>query len=396
MRIAIIADVYPPLRSSGAVQLRDLSREMAKQGHIVTILIPDPNIPQRWSLEMRDGIEVLRLRSFRTRDTGYLRRTLAELAMPYAMRFNFKLSPIANRQFDGVVWYSPTIFLGPLVKWIKDKNKCRSYLIIRDIFPEWAVDMGLMRKGPAYQFFRKIADYQYSVADIIGVQTPGNVTFFNRPYISARVEILHNWLSEMTAHFCSIDLSKTSLAGRRIAVYAGNMGIAQGMSQIMAMAKSLVHEERIGFVFVGRGTDADTLRNEAITEGLSNVLFFDEIDPDEIAGLYAQCDIGLVALDPKHRTHNIPGKFISYMHSGLPAFAVVNPGNDIIELIETNAVGWASADEATEAMAQKLSAGLQEVALDNGIRLRCKELASALFGAEGAAKQVTNGLQMKH
>lgn len=393
MRIAIIADVFPPMRSSGAVQLRDLSREMVKQGHEVTIMIPDPSISKRWSLEMLDGVEVLRLRSFRTRDTNYLRRTFAELAMPYAMRFNLKRSPLASRRFDGVVWYSPTIFLGPLVKWVKKKNQCRAYLIIRDIFPEWAVDMGLMRKGPAYHFFRKIAEYQYSIADVIGVQTPGNIAFFEQPTITARVEILHNWLSETTTQLCSIDISNTSLVGRRVAVYAGNMGVAQGMSQIMEVVKSLKSDNQIGFVFVGRGTDAELLKKEAIEKGLDNVLFFDEIDPDEIPGLYAQCDIGLVVLHPKHRTHNIPGKFISYMHSGLPTFAVVNKRNDIIELIEKNGVGWAYADEPTEVLAKRLRSSLQAVTQSDNIRLKCKNLALALFGSESAVKQVADGLE---
>ena len=88
----------------------------------------------------------------------------------------------------------------------------------------------------------------------------------------------------------------------------------------------------MGFLFVGRGSDAQTLRTEARALGLTNVVFFDEIDPDEIPGLYAQCDIGLVSLDRRHKTHNIPGKFLSYMRSGLPVLASVNPGNDILKL----------------------------------------------------------------
>lgn len=75
-----------------------------------------------------------------------------------------------------MVWFGTrqSIFHGPLVSALKSRSNCKGYLIIRDIFPEWAVDMGLMGRGPPYRFFDAVAQYQYSVADVIGVQTPGN------------------------------------------------------------------------------------------------------------------------------------------------------------------------------------------------------------------------------
>ena len=88
----------------------------------------------------------------------------------------------------------------------------------------------------------------------------------------------------------------------------------------------------VGFVFVGRGTDLVRLKTQSEHRELTNILFFDEIEPDEIPGLYAQCDIGLLSLDKKHKTHNIPGKFLSYMRAGLPVLASVNKDNDIIRL----------------------------------------------------------------
>ena len=174
MRIALIADVFPPLRSSGAIQLRDLSHELVKQGHHLTVIIPASGIDQPWLLEKLGGVEVLRLKAPRTKDMSYIRRTIAEFLMPFAMRRNLLKSPLNNVKWDGVVWYAPTIFLGPIVSALKKASGCPSYLIIRDIFPEWAVDMGLLSRGLPYRFFKTIEAYQYSVADIIGVQTPAN------------------------------------------------------------------------------------------------------------------------------------------------------------------------------------------------------------------------------
>ncbi|MDD2878988.1 MAG: hypothetical protein PHQ58_00995 [Rhodoferax sp.] len=47
----------------------------------------------------------------------------------------------------------------------------------------------------------------------------------------------------------------------------------------------------------------------------------------------------MAALDPRHKTHNIPGKFLSYMQSGLPVLATINAGNDLADVIQTERVG---------------------------------------------------------
>ena len=217
MRIALIADTFPPLRTSGAVQLRDLSREFARQGHQLTVLLPASDLDRDWELQNADGVEVLRLRAPRTKDIGYVRRTLGELLMPFAMLRNLRKSPLARQKWDGVVWYAPSIFHGPLARALKRASGCKGYLIIRDIFPEWAVDMGLMGRGLPYQFFDAVARYQYSVADVIGVQTPGNLAYFEkwRQQPGRTLEVLQNWLGEPAKKPCAIRVDATLLAGAR-------------------------------------------------------------------------------------------------------------------------------------------------------------------------------------
>lgn len=391
----MIADAFPPLRSSGAVQLRDLSLEFARQGHDAAVLIPAPEQEDDWRIERWNGVRIARLKSPKTKDVGYVRRTIGECLMPFSMRRNLRKSPLANEQWDGVVWYSPTIFLGPLVMTLKQASTCRSYLVLRDIFPEWAVDMGLMGRGLPYRFFKMIEHYQYSVADVIGVQSAAN-----QSYLSAwaqqpgrRVEVLQNWLADAPNAGCSISVARTSLAGRKIFVYAGNMGVAQGAGILLELADSLKHRQDVGFLFVGRGSDAQRMRTDAIERGLSNVIFFDEIDPAEIPGLYAQCHIGLVALDPRHKTHNIPGKFLSYMQCGMPVLASVNLGNDLIKLIENENVGRVSTISSAVSMKQLAEALLNEIDSDTGIYERCKNLAARLFSPAATVKQIVQALQ---
>ena len=107
-------------------------------------------------------------------------------------------------------------------------------------------------------------------------------------------------------------MSETIFADRKVFVYAGNMGVAQDIDMLVNLAKSLEDKENIGFLFVGRGSEIGRLKDSVDELGLTNILFLNEIHPDEIPNLYAQCDIGMLSLDFKHKSHNIPGKFLSF------------------------------------------------------------------------------------
>lgn len=359
------------------------------------MLLPAPDIDRPWVAEEMDGVQVLRLRAPRTKDIGYVRRTIGEFLMPFFMRRNFLKSPFAKTKWDGVVWYAPSIFHGPLAWFLKKSSNCRSYLIIRDIFPEWAVDMGLMGKGLPYLFFKAVARYQYSVADVIGVQTSGNAEYFSswkeRP--GNRLEVLQNWLSDAPDRGCPINIGQTPLNGRKIFVYAGNMGVAQGMDILLDLADRLRERSDIGFLFVGRGSESTRLSNSAKARGLENTFFHDEIFPDEIPGLYAQCHAGIVALDRRHKSHNIPGKFLTYMQSGLPVLAVINPGNDLAQMIRQENVGVVNEDGDLNSLERQTLELISRLAVEHNIKDSCRNLYRRLFSPATAVEQIVSALQ---
>jgi len=394
MRIALVADTFPPLRSSGAVQLRDLAREFARQGHALTVLLPTPDQQAPWALEQMDGVQVLRLKAPRTKDIGYVRRTLGELVMPFAMLREYRKSPLAIEQWDGVVWYAPSIFHGPLASALKKSSGSKGYLIVRDIFPEWAVDMGLMGRGLPYRFFDAVARYQYSVANVIGVQTPGNRGYFDKWRLQPgrQLEVLQNWLDKPALASCPTRVNETPLAGRKVFVYAGNMGIAQGMDILLDLAEQLCSRIDVGFLFVGRGSDAARLKDSAKDRKLDNVLFFDEIHPDEIPDLYAQCSAGIVALDPRHKSHNIPGKFLTYMQSGLPVLANINAGNDLAQMIRDEQVGQVCESNRVKDLVQCTNRLLDQIESDGQMSSRCRSLFEREFAVEKTVRQIVAAL----
>ncbi len=392
-RIALVAPVFPPFHSSGAVQLMDLSKEFVAQGYQLTVFVPSSGIKSSYLLENKHGINIIRLRAPKSRDMSYLRRTISEFFTPYFMMWNLRNCTLNDIEWDGIVWYSPSIFLAPLVRFLKNKNNCRTYLIVRDIFPEWVVNLGLMKRGLAYWLFKLVEYSQYKVANTIGVQTDGNVKYFHKisAKFSCAIEVLQNWLAEPEMGVCSIDISSTSLSGRKILVYAGNMGVAQDLQIFVDLANKYKQRSDIGFLFVGRGSEKIYLEKKSKKLGLSNVLFFNEINSSEIPGLYKQCHVGIISLDRRHLTHNIPGKFLTYMAAGLPVLALLNKDNDLIEIIQKNDVGFATSDYSVEKLDSLLSKLIDELPR-NDYSTKSKALSARLFSPKIAVQQIAHAL----
>lgn len=398
MRIALITVNYPPMRSSTAVQMRDLAIEFAVQGHHPTVMVPDPDLRAPWAIEHHDGVEVLRVRTPHHRNIGYVRRAFTEATLPWRMLWGLNRSALAGEEWDGVVWWSPTIFFGPLVNAFKKRGGGRSYMVLRDIFPDWALDLGLLKPGLVHRFFKLIERQQHDAADVVGVQSPSNLEFVeqlrSRPGI--RLEVLWNWITPSPDVGCRIDISGSALAGRSIIAYTGNLGVAQNLEVVVELATRWRDRGDIGFLFVGRGTELPRLRATAAERRLTNVLFFDEIESREIPGLLAQCHIGFLALDLRHRTHNIPGKFLAYVGAGLPVLARVNPRNDLIGLIEGHGVGRVD----HEATVDSLERVAEEMLVDKAGRQRMgengRQLARSLFSTSTAVRQIVAGLTGSH
>lgn len=339
----MVTDAYPPMRTSCAVQMYDLAQAFVQEGHQVTVITPDSALKEDIQITQQDGARLVRAKAFKTKDINYVFRTLAEFINPFVIWHKLKKSPeFLNNQYDGIIWYSPTIFWGPLIKKLKQQYKIKAYLILRDIFPDWALDLGLIKKGVIYKFLKAVELFQYKQADVIGVQSPNNLKYFKRmnTTLKANIEVLWNWLGKIEETPCSIDLNKTSLAGRKVFIYSGNMGIAQGIENIIELVKAFKDRKNIGFVFIGRGSEVERLKLLVNSNSLKNTLIFDEVEPSEMLGLLRQCVGGLVALHPNHRTHNIPGKVIMYLRAKLPIIGVVNEGNDLIQLAEDYKLGF--------------------------------------------------------
>ena len=128
--------------------------------------------------------------------------------------------------------------------------------------------------------------------------------------------------------------------------------------------------------------------------GIDNVVFHDEIPSSEIPGLFAQCHVGIVALDPRHKTHNIPGKFLSYLKAGLPVLATINQGNDLGKLILSEGVGRVCNDSSLDTLRQMAEELADECSSGISYKEKCHALSDKLFSPKKAVNQIVTALEL--
>ena len=242
------------------------------------------------------------------------------------------------------------------------------------------------------EFYAKM---QFLAADIIGVQSRGNIKFIQKKifFKTNKVTVLNNWLSQTKIDKCKLNLSNLKFKEKRIVIYSGNMGISQGIETLIGLANSMKDNKNIVFLFIGRGTEYLKSKNLCKEIGLQNVFFEDEIPSSQIFDLYSKCFCGLIVLDKKHKTHNIPGKLLSYLRSGLPVFAIVNEKNDLIKLVNKNQVGFATDNFDMKKAHINFTNLLNNIQKDDQIKNRCKKLANTLFSTSIIVEEIINDLK---
>jgi glycosyltransferase involved in cell wall biosynthesis len=391
VRLLLVVDAFPPLRTSAAVQMRDLAAAFMRHGHSCAVVTPDSKVTGSFSFANEGEIPVLRIQSGPLKRINLVRRALNEIALSGRMWSGYRRSPVATQAWDAIVFYSPTIFFGRFIARLKSLHHCPAYLILRDVFPDWAVDMGLMRKGPHYWLFRAYARYQYRVADFIGIESPSNRRYFETG--NPRIDVLPNWIDDQSP---PPDASlPESLHSRKILVYAGNIGVAQDMDNLLRLARNLLVRSDCKILFVGDGTDRTRIQAEAMRQGLTNIVFLPEIDPQQLRGLLRRCNVGLISLDRRLKSHNIPGKLLSYLEAGLPVLASINYGSDLKAVIENGHVGFVVANGDDRALTRAAHSLLDNPEMRARMSAASKELCKTMFSPDSVVQKLCAQLSQK-
>jgi glycosyltransferase involved in cell wall biosynthesis len=394
MRILLLVDCYLPNTKSSATQMHDLAIEFRRRNHEVMVLTPSDRISTDLEIATEEGLQAIRVRTRKIKGASNVFRAteemrLSSLTWRRARRF------LRTRPADLIVFYSPTIFWGALVKRLKSLWGCPAYLILRDIFPAWAVDAGVLRKGLVYRFFRRREIQQYEVADHIAVQSPANLSYFSKEFASRRypVDVLYNWATLHEEDLPASNYRKQlGLCGKVVFLYGGNMGVANDVDNIVRLAARLSREEHIRFLLVGDGSEAGRLKTSVAENGLQNVQLLPAVSHREYLAMLAEFDVGLLSLDRRLKTHNVPGKLLGYMYWSKPTLASINPGNDLFEILEKNHAGLCVLNGDDETLALAALRLANDADLRASIGGNARRLLERDFSVEHAVTQIFDHL----
>ena len=397
MRIALFCDDYLPDGTRvHAKMMHELATHLVHIGHQVVVITPgSPLQASKLLIERFCGVEVWRFRSGYTRGVGMVRRAVNEWLLSYKAWSAIK-SMIQTEDFDLCINYSPTIFFGPLAKKFK-KRGAYVFLVLRDFFPQWIIDDGLIRKQSlAAHFFRYYEELNYKTSDCIGVQSQANLDVFSikYPYCN-NIKILRNWSDTIPLPAKDHNqefLSNHNITNKIIFFYGGNTGRAQDMKNIMRLAKNMRKFKIAHFLIIGQGDEFELIKTLKSKWKLENITILPSVSHEEFKGILAVTDIGLFSLAHSHRAHNFPGKLLGYMVESKPILGSVNPGNDLQTLISSKNAGFVFVNGDDDLLADAAARLVKDIKLRKEMGLNSRNLLQD-FSIETAAMIILNSVK---
>ena len=381
MNLLLLTTTYFPETKSAAFMLKALAEEFKIKGNNVTVITFSHQINKKYEKEKVDGIDVIRLR---IKDPGFskVKRALNELT------FSMKIKSFLKRRdmdIDAVIFYAPSIFFGSAVNYIKKRWTIKSYLIMRDLFPDWTVKVGLMNKGLIYYFFKYFEKKQYLSADFIGMESSEDVKycekFIKKPEI--QIEHLLHWVGRVEDKESDL-VKKFYLNNHLNLIYGGALGIAQDfLSFLKILNKSDV--KRVNLVIVGQGEQSEEIERFISQAKIKNTRLIPSIEREHYMSLVKNADAGLVVLNKNLDAHNYPGKSFEYMYYSKPILAYLNLNNEFGKLLKKLNCGYVIEGGNIESLKAGLFSMIEDKELMQEKGERGKQALIDLFSAEKTA-----------
>ncbi|MEK7089450.1 MAG: glycosyltransferase family 4 protein, partial [Patescibacteria group bacterium] len=361
MRILVVADVYPPEVSSAANLMQELAEGLAHKGHAVTVVTAYPKhylteASKDVVFEERsdeNGIEVIRVRILPHHKVNFIVRGISQLTMPFL--FFRKTKKYVKGKIDAAIIYSPPLPLGLIAGMLKRRYGARTLLNLQDIFPQNAIDLGILKFKPAIWFFERIEKCVYKKVDVITFHSEGGRKFLiETKHVPAyKIVAVPNWVDIEAYQVGAGEKSfrkEWNLENKFIFLFAGIFGPAQGLEFVLRVAEELKDIKDAAFLLVGDGMEKEKIVARTKELNLTNVVIKPFISQKEYASLVAESDVGLVCLSTKNKTSFVPGKLLGYMAAHKPALAFLNKESDGFHAIKDAECGYATtADNLGEA-----------------------------------------------
>lgn len=362
LKILYIATSFPT-PDKGETIYTDLAEAIHLAGHEITVAVAEQSKNQK-ATEMKKerGFNVLRVVTGNYYDVNLFEKGLTILRIPFLMKLGIN-KYINDQNFDFILFEAPPVTNYRLVAWAKKKFDCPAYLMLKDIFPQNAVDLGMIRKnGLLFRFFEAQEKKLYDVANTIGCMSQANQEYIikHNPQIDLnKVTIFPN----TKKIFSDVDVNqKADLSMREkynipndacLFLFGGNMGAPQYIDLLCETIRHFKNDSSLYFLFVGRGTERYKLKKVIRSQSVKNALVIENLPRNDYNQITKESDIGLIVLDPRFTIPNYPSRILSYMEYGKPILAVTDEVSDLKDLIEVAQCGeWVCSNNTEEVLKQ--------------------------------------------
>lgn len=330
----------------------DLLREFVKHGHAVYVISPvERRKKQKTKLLREEKATILKLRIGNTQKTNIIEKGISTINIEPEFIRGIKRY-FSNVKFDLILYTTPPITLCKAIEFVKKRDNAQTYLMLKDIFPQNAVDIGMLSKtgwkGILYRYFRNKEKKLYELSDYIGCMSQANVDYvlkFNPGIKTEKVGICPNSVEVIDRS--AEEKERTDIRNkydipldRRVFVYGGNLGKPQGIDFLIKCLRSQRNNGKVFFLIVGDGTEYEKIHNYIEEDQPENVRLMRRLPKEDYDTMVAACDVGMIFLDYRFTIPNFPSRMLSYMQAKIPILACTDINTDIGRVIVNGGFGW--------------------------------------------------------
>lgn len=325
----------------------DLLRKFSDDGHEIVIVSPNERRYKEKTIYFtNNNVKILKVWTTNIQKTNLIEKGITTLLIEF---YYYKaLKRYVNYDDVNLILYStPPITFTNLIKRIKKASNAKTYLLLKDIFPQNAVDLNLLKKpGILYHYFRKKEKLLYKISDYIGCMSPVNLNYImdNNPELDKNklevnpnsIEVKEYALSYDTDLYIKYNIPKDKV----IFIFGGNLGKPQGID---LLKKNIAHCKSIKdafFLIIGNGTEFNNLKNWIQYENIKNTLLIKELPKQEFDEIIKLSHVGLIFLSPSFTIPNFPSRILSYMQNSQPIICATDSVTDIGKIAFENNFGY--------------------------------------------------------
>ena len=338
----------------------DMVHQMRRLGHNVYIVC---GLERKENAETyireEEGCTILRVKIGNNKKANLIEKGLTTLMLPklYIKAIKKYFSDV---KFDLVLYPTPPVTHMDTVRFVKKRDGAQTYLMLKDIFPQNAVDIGMMKKsGPTgiiYKNFRRKEKKLYAISDRIGCMSQANIDYVlkHNPEVDpAKVELCPNAI-EVNDMSVDADVRKELREkyeiplDKKVFIYGGNLGKPQGIGFVLKCLEKLTDHKDAYFLIVGDGTEFNKIQAWFDENKPANMKLLKKIIKSDYDRLVAACDVGLIFLDHRFTIPNFPSRLLSHMQAKQPVLACTDPNTDVGKVITEGGFGWWCESNSTD------------------------------------------------